>query len=158
MIPKSDWKWFGSAAHLIVGNECRFHLATQVGPWLVSTVGEWVPDESVREIFARSNGVTLEGIGDARLADYMRKVGFKEIGYERTYETMVFRLGPKPEECSCGCGLPKPAEYAELDTNGYNDAKSATAGHLAMCETWAATPDVREEARKELERRELEGC
>lgn len=42
MIAKRDWKWYGQAAHLIVGQWCRFHMATEIGPWLVSTVGAYV--------------------------------------------------------------------------------------------------------------------
>lgn len=120
-VEPKDWKWYGSASHLIVGNDCRFHLATKVGPWLVSTVGEYLPG-----------------------------------GCGRKYETMVFRLGRSPGECPCGCGLPKPVDWGELDVAGYNDAKAATAGHYAMCEKWAALPDMREEARLELARRERE--
>jgi hypothetical protein len=41
-IPVHNWKWFGSAAHFICGRWCRFHLATQVGRYLISTVGEFV--------------------------------------------------------------------------------------------------------------------
>ena len=82
-------------AHLIVSRDCRFHLATfipgaRVCGVIISTVGEWLPDSEVREITARCRGVQLEGRGDARLADYMAKIGFQEIGAGRTYETMVF--------------------------------------------------------------------
>jgi hypothetical protein len=58
--------YFGTAGHLLVADRCRFHLHTHVGPWCVSTVGEWYvkPTDSQPE----------------------------EIGYKRLYETMVFRL------------------------------------------------------------------
>jgi hypothetical protein len=137
------WEWFGHVGHLIVGQWCRFHLCTKVGPWLVSTVGEYVPDEAVREISCQSRGIVLEGRGDDRLADYMRKVGFEDIGAGRKYETMVFRLGT--ERCSvasCACGMPQPSSWNELDGDGYNNAGDARRGHMAMCERWAdKTPE-----------------
>lgn len=132
-----EWRWFGQAAHLIVGQDCRFHLATQVGPWLVSTVGEYLPDSRVRDILAESRGKPLVGRGDARRADWMEKFGYEEIGCDRLYETMVFRAGKPCERDDCGCGLPD-IDGQELDFDGYNDAGSAARGHYAMCEKWAA--------------------
>ncbi len=41
-IPESKWEWFGNAGHFMCSQWCRFHLCTKVGPWLVSTVGEYV--------------------------------------------------------------------------------------------------------------------
>lgn len=40
MIPHSEWKWFGLAAHSFFGHQCRFHMATVIGNLLVSTIGE----------------------------------------------------------------------------------------------------------------------
>lgn len=105
-VPRVKWKWYGHAAHLIVGLDCRFHLATEIGEYLVSTVGEYLPDESVREILAKSRGKPLEGRGDARRADWMRKHGYEEIGCDRKYETMVFRVTGHCESPDCQCGLP----------------------------------------------------
>jgi hypothetical protein len=136
-IPESEWRWFGSAGHLIVAIDCRFHLCTQVGDYLVSTVGEYFPDEAVREILAQTRGVALEGQGDYRRADYMKKVGFEEIGYGRTYETMVFRTtGDVCAVPGCGCGLPK-VDWREVDTDGYTTAGAATLGHMALCRKYA---------------------
>lgn len=42
MINANEWEWFGNAAHFICGRWCRFHLATKVGKYLISTVGEYV--------------------------------------------------------------------------------------------------------------------
>jgi hypothetical protein len=148
MIPECEWRWFGSAGHLIVAAWCRFHLCTQIGDVLVSTVGEYFPEDQVREINAISRGVTLEGRGDERRADYIRKIGFEEIGYGRIYETMVFRTtGDVCHESGCGCGLPTIIP-SELDFEGYNTAGAATLGHMALCRKWAAadaddpTPDI----------------
>jgi hypothetical protein len=120
-------------AHFICGNDCRFHLATAVGKYLVSTVGEYLPDSAVREILAETRGIELEGKGDARRYDYMNKIGFEEIGFGRKYETMVFKSKPSDQKC-----CPWTAEeFLEIDANGYNEAGDAYAGHLAMCHKWA---------------------
>ncbi len=137
----NDWVWFGSAGHFIAAQWCRFHLTTKVGPWLVSTVGEYVPDSKVRDIFAESRGIVLAGRGDAREADWLRKVGFEEIGFGRKYETMVFRAGKPCSSADCGCGLPQ-ITGEELDVRGYNDAASATRGHMEFCVKWAALSEV----------------
>ncbi len=134
--PESEWRWFGHAGHLIVGNNCRFHLCTQVGAFLVSTVGEYVPDETSREIHCQVRGIVLEGRGDYRLADYMQKVGFQEIGYGRTYQTMVFRVRDVCHAPGCGCGLPT-LDSSDLDMRGYRTAGAATLGHLELCRQYA---------------------
>lgn len=136
-IPQSEWKWFGHAGHLIVSQWCRFHLCTLIGRYLVSTVGEYVPDETVREIHCEVRGIALVGRGDARLADYMKKVGFQEIGFGRTYETMVFNTtGEFCQRPECGCGLPAIVP-TELEGAGYSNPGDATRGHYAACEKWA---------------------
>ncbi|MGD0968648.1 MAG: hypothetical protein ABR949_10205 [Candidatus Aquilonibacter sp.] len=117
-IPESEWKWYGHVAHFICGARCRFHLATEIGKYLVSTVGEMPP--------------TRDAYSDT----------FEDIGLGRKYETMVFEVGGHCVEAECGqCGLPHPDSYSELDADGYNDAGAATRGHYAMCER-AATGKV----------------
>lgn len=140
--PRETWEWFGSAAHLIVGSDCRFHLATKVGPWLISTVGEWLPDSSSWDIYARSADVTLEGRGDARRYDFLTKVGYVEIGAGRKYETMVFRTaGERCTQADCDCEMPVVSEWGEIDSQGYNLRGDAQRGHLAMCDRWASKPE-----------------
>lgn len=136
-IPKSEWRWYGNAGHFICANDCRFHLCTEIGDFLVSTVGQLLLDSAIREIFASERGITLEGIGDARRADWMRKAGYEDIGYGRKFETMVFRAGKRCEENDCGCGLPE-IDGHDLLFEGYNRADDATRGHHAMCERVAA--------------------
>lgn len=141
LYPPAAWEWYGHAGHLIVGSDCRFHLATLVGPWWVSTVGEWLPDSATWDIYAQSAGVTLKGRGDARRNQFLSDVGYVEIGCDRKYETMVFRSsGRRCETPDCGCGLPLVDEWGELDSDGYNDARSAREGHLAMCAKWSSRP------------------
>lgn len=140
-IERSEWRWFGHPGHLIVGDSCRFHLATQVGEFLVSTVGEYWPERPVREIHAEVHDPAwlIENVhrrGDDFDAAYMRRFGYEEIGYNRKYETMVFKAGVPCTAEECGCGIPEIVG-SELDATGYNDAGSATRGHMEMCRKWA---------------------
>jgi hypothetical protein len=132
-VEKKDWVWMPHPGHLIVARDCRFHLNTYVGGYIVSTVGEYIPDAPVREILAECRGIKLEGLGDARLADYMEKIGYQEIGLDRLYETMVFKADSKKE----GCCPYRVSEYSEEDIEGYNDAKAAFKGHMKLCEKWS---------------------
>lgn len=137
MTPEAEWRWFGCPGHLVVALDCRFHLCTQVGGFLVSTVGEYLPDAPVREILCECRGIALDGRGDARLADYLQKVGFEELGVGRTYETMVFRTtGDVCHHPGCSCGLPTIALDC-LDMDGYTTAGAATIGHLKLCQKYA---------------------
>lgn len=132
-----DWQWFGNAGHFICSMYCRFHLCTLVGgKYLVSTVGQYMPDAPVREVLAQSRGFNLKQQGDAREYEWLRKNGgYETIGYERLYETMVFRV-KKGKFCTCGCNLPRIIP-SELDFAGYNDAKEATEGHMKLCKKWS---------------------
>lgn len=135
-IPKSDWQWFGHPGHFICADDCRFHLCTKVGDYLISTVGEMFPDESTREVYAKSRGITLEGRGDYRKADFLKKHSWVEIGYNRKYETMVFKAGEPCTAKDCNCGLPK-IDGRELDAEPANDAATATQNHYALCFKWS---------------------
>jgi hypothetical protein len=124
-IPESDWKWHGVSAHFICGQWCRFHLATQIGKVLVSTVGEYVhPRHS--------------GGGEQAERKWLRaNWPGEDIGYNRKYETMVFRLtGEICERQGCGCGLPDIAS-GEIDAAPYNERGQATDGHMRLCHKWA---------------------
>ena len=134
----TTWEWFGHAGHLIVGQDCRFHLCTLVGRYLVSTVGEYLPDSNVRETLAGCRGITLEGQGDARRADWMRKVGWEQVGCDRKYETMVFEVTKaRCRTATCGCGMPEVKSWSEVDFHGCNNAGEAWRAHLRLCKKWA---------------------
>ena len=107
---KPAWKWLGFAGHLIVSASCRFHLATEIGDVLVSTVGAY----------------TQPG----------REAQWAEIGHDRKFETMVFPLGA-PCDCGEDCGSRAVADWSNIDFDGYNTPAAAQAGHMAMCEKWA---------------------
>lgn len=139
VIEASNWRWHGLAGHFICGDKCQFHLCTTVGDYLVSTVGAMVPDAPIREIYAKSRGLDLQGIGDARETDFLNKNGFEKLGSWGTYETMVFKFsgkGCEAEDCRYGgrCGSPRPDSFSDLDGERYDSAADATAGHYSYCE------------------------
>jgi hypothetical protein len=144
----SEWKWFGSAGHLCVGHDCRFHLCTLIGEHLISTVGEYWPDREVRMIHASCHDPAwLEANqhlkGDYFDRAYMQRFGFMEIGLDRIYETMVFKVtGEVCKSKECNCGMPTIISN-ELDFEGYNVAGDATRGHYRMCEKWDLEADAK---------------
>lgn len=122
--PESTWQWFGHAGHFICGQWCRFHLTTKVGPWLVSTVGEYVHPRH------------CNGNERAEAEWLIKNPQGEEIGCGRFYETMVFRAGKPCEEPDCSCGLPS-IDGSEVDFSGYKNAGDATRGHAALCLKYA---------------------
>ena len=120
--PITKWRWLGEAAHFCCGRWCRFHLATVIGPYLVSTVGNYVhPRHSGGSEATEARWIAAHPDGD-------------EIGVDRLYETMVFKV--TEGECECGCGQPN-FDAANVDFYSYNTRKDAAAGHMAMCHKWA---------------------
>jgi hypothetical protein len=110
--------YFGNAAHFIGADDCHFHIATQIGEYLISTVGEYRP--------LKETGGYLYGREPV------------EIGINRKYETMVFRAaGP----CQCGCGMPEHSG-SEIDFSGYNTRAEANVGHEALCAKYEAISRV----------------
>lgn len=149
----SEWRWFGHPGHLCVAHYCRFHLTTLVGHYLVSTVGEYLPPPLVQDILANCRNNPLEGQGDAREDDWMRKFGFEEVGYGRIYETMVFPAGEPCHNRNCNCGLPEIL-HPEVDMEGYLTPAAATLGHYELCRKWENEPETEEETRTGKEVRE----
>lgn len=135
---RDKWIWMPHAGHLIVGHECRFHLNTYVGKYIVSTIGEWWPDRQVREIHAgvRDSKWFFENKalkGDNFDHAYFKKFGYEEIGAGRTYETMVFKARKADDKC---CPY-TASDWMEIDSGAYNTAGDAYKGHLKMCKKWS---------------------
>jgi hypothetical protein len=110
-MSEKDWKWFGNAGHFICSDSCRFHLTTQVGKYLISTVGEYLP----------------KGIPTKQ---------FESVGSDpdELFETMVFEIGGY---CYCGCGLPLIGDVTEpLDIKRYKTPGEANQGHLKFCKKY----------------------
>ncbi len=136
VVTKDKWIWMPHPAHFICSYDCKFFLATKVGKYIISTVGEYFPDAPIREIFAESRKVILEGRGDARRNDYMQKIGFEELGVGRLYETMVFK-SQKMSKDGCGACLYRMKTPSDIDFDGYKTAKEAYRGHMKMCLKWS---------------------
>lgn len=134
-MKKQNWIWMPHPGHLIVATDCRFHLNTYVGNYIVSTVGEYEPGMEVREIQANVKGLQLEGRGDARRADAMEKLGFTELGMDRIYETMVFKAVRAPATEACCPWRQKSG--SNIDFYGYNKVEDAVAGHMKFCLKWS---------------------
>ena len=93
-------KWYGNAGHLIVSGKCRFHLCTEVGKYLVSTVGEYYSRDS----------------------ENMDTIG---AGKDSFFETYIFKINGR---CECGCGMPTH-DGSEIDGKRYSTRKEANEGH-----------------------------
>ena len=131
-MKRDKWIWMPHAGHFICGSDCRFHLNTYVGKYIVSTVGELLPDSGSREIYAKSKGIILEGIGDSRRYDFIRKHGFVEVGCDRLFETMVFKAIKTKDVC-----CPYKIKPLELDMEGYVTRAEAMTGHYKLCAKWS---------------------
>lgn len=139
-MTKDKWIWMPHAGHLMIGSDCKFHLNTCVGGYIVSTVGEWWPDAAVRRIHAEVHDSVWYAENSSARGDnfdhlYMKRFGYMEIGIFRTYETMVFRAMKDKVNLCCPW---KMISGENLDMRGYKDAGEAYKGHLKMCRIWAA--------------------
>lgn len=132
-LTKDKWIWMPHAAHFICADHCRFHLATWVGNFIVSTVGEYMPDSEVRAIIARNEGKPLSKRGDEQEIEFFAKFGWVDVGAGRKYETMVFKAQPGEHKC-CPYEM---ADCSEVEYSGYNSADEAYAGHMSLCEKWS---------------------
>lgn len=70
MIEQKDWEWLGYTKHFIGGDKCKFSMATKVGNYIISTVGDYQPSGKM-----------------------------VEIGAGRMFETMVFKAAKASCEC-----------------------------------------------------------
>ncbi|KKM27777.1 hypothetical protein LCGC14_1571250, partial [marine sediment metagenome] len=125
-MEKKNWVWMGHAGHFICARDCQFVLNTYIGKYIVSTVGELWSDRIIREIHAKVNNPewlrdNKNLLGDNFNNAYMKEFGFQELGYKRTYETMVFEAKKSEHKC---CPYEIIVEK-EVDMEGYNTAEEA---------------------------------
>jgi len=106
-VPMKSWVWDGHPGQLIVSHDCEFALNTRIGGFRISTIGDWFPVGWPR-------GAGMRG---------------KEIGFNRTHETFVFRVS--------GSGPGELDSLGEIDSLVYNDCEDARKGHLKMCRKYA---------------------
>lgn len=126
-VPIHEWKWFGKSGHHICGQWCRFHLCTQVGEFVISTVGEYV--------HPRRSG----GSEETERVWLSENPNGEDIGLDRKYETFVFICNPstKCDGPICYCGMPEIEEWIEIDSLRANDNGTATTNHMTMCNKFA---------------------
>jgi hypothetical protein len=115
VIDPKDWIWMGHPAHFICADDCRFRLATKIGRFIVSTVGQMYYSEATAKALGRDPTMPVK------------------IGCDRLFETMVFPASDVAEECGCF----RPSDLGEIDYAPANDAKTATANHMALCFKYA---------------------
>lgn len=136
MTKKDKWLWMPHPAHFICARDCKFFLATKVGKYIISTVGEYFPDSRVRAIFAECRGIKIEGKGDEYDYNYMKKIGFEELHADKTfYETMVFKAVkvPKNDKRSCeSCPFRIDVQKC-FDEVHYKTSAEAMKGHYKLC-------------------------
>lgn len=108
---KADWVWMGHGTHFVGRSKCGLRLATYVGSYIVSTVGEYAPGE----VWIELNGC---GPGDDPMF----------------YETLVWEAVEAPDDRTC---CPYRIEGNEIERMYYETASEATAGHMAFCEKWS---------------------
>jgi len=106
-MSRKDWIWMPHPGHLCVSEKCLFSLNTYINGYIVSTVGEYKPNEKSKK--------------------------YEQIGWDRIYETMVFKA--KKGETQC-CPFTADIEGGEIDMKGYNCADTAMKGHYIMCEKY----------------------
>lgn len=116
-MSKADWIWMGHGGHFIGGNECRFRLNTKVGNYIVSTVGEYYPMSNADKPYS--------------------------IGYNRTFETMVFKAVKGDAPC---CPFEADVSAGVLEMVPYNTPGDAQEGHMLMCEKYDALDEARDGA------------
>jgi len=138
-VTADKWIWMPHPGHFICSSDCRFHLNTRVGKYIISTVGEYFPDRQVRAIHASIHDPEWHAknnslLGDAYDHAYMKHFGFTEIGLDRKYETMVF--GSKKDTKNACC--PYQAVIGnDVDWDSYNEPEDAYKGHMKLCRKWA---------------------
>jgi len=136
-ITKDKWIWMPHPAHFICSNDCRFVLATRIGKYIVSTVGEYWPDQAVRRIHAEIYDPIWYTENSSKKGDdfdhqYMKKFGYEEIGCGRKYETVVGHAVKTERQC-----CPYSMVDFDLDFQSYNKAEDAYKGHMKMCAKFA---------------------
>lgn len=119
--PISEWIWDGHAAHLFVSEDCQFHMATRIGNYIISTVGEYLPKGEGKTRFTPPmDGVVPDGV------DYSV---YKEVGLHRLFETYVFHAK--------GEGMGNISDWGEIDSLPANDHDTARKNHMDLCKKYA---------------------
>ena len=126
--------------HLIISSMCEFVLNTYVGGYIVSTVGEYWPSKSSREIHASiydkewfKQNQHLKG--DVFNSAYKKRFGFMQLGAgeDSIYETMIF----KAKRSEYGCCPWEQVSGEGIDSERYAKPEEARKGHMNYCKKWS---------------------
>lgn len=109
-MASDKWTWYGHAGHLCAAYNCRFHLCTKVGGYLVSTVGDY---------FERGIRNTVGAYKDS------------------FFETFVFNVlpGSSCSDLACLCGLPN-VDWVNIEGVRCATAGEASKTHMRMCKKY----------------------
>ncbi len=105
-MARKDWVWLGKPAHFIAAQRCVFRLAT------------YIP----------SSNVIVSTVGEMR--DQNGQGPVHPIGFDRTYETYVFKA-VKAVDCP---GCPYHIIPTVIDCLPANSADDAFSNHYALAE------------------------
>lgn len=108
MNAEAEWKWCGAAHHFCAADSCRFHLATFIGDYLVSTVGDYYR-------------------GDDRTT-----LGWADDSY---FESFVFDTDGDHGHVE---GHPKVVSFTEIEGERCATHEAANEVHLRFCHKYAA--------------------
>jgi hypothetical protein len=116
VIPRENWRWFGRAHpdHTPLYKLCRFHLTTHIGPWVISTVGDY---HSLYDI--------AKDAGDSKACPLYSD--------ETMYETKVFVTGAVDPS---GDHLPR-AQGEPVASHRCHTPGEANRAHYRLCYEWA---------------------
>lgn len=124
-VPTGEWEWYGMAAHFICGRWCRFHMATKIGHYAISSVGFYVPPHrSGSNERTEAEWLKANPLGD-------------DIGCDRKFETMVFGFKAYCDSLECNCGTPIIDASIEYDFAAANSIREARENHMKLCKKWA---------------------
>lgn len=146
-MKKDKWIWMPHPAHFICAKDCRFHLATYVGGYIVSTVGELWFERGSREIHASIYDKEWFAANQHLLGDMFDAAYFKRFGYEElhiggwTYETMVFPAKRNKKEKGEMCCPWRAVTSDSKAEDVYKSSDDAYRGHMGMCNRFSkSTP------------------
>ena len=106
-VNEKDWSWDGRPGHFVGSDSCYFHLATQVGGALISTIGEYRPVGMTK----------MWPIGEE--SDFF-------------YETMVFPCEQLDKDTETSV-----LSWKELECRRQKNYSQAVEEHYKMCEKWS---------------------
>lgn len=125
MIPQNKWRWLGHAQHFCAADNCRFHLATVVGKYVISTVGDYYPPLTASSKLTGSAADLKAGRRPERVRE---RIG---AGEDSFFETFVFQVDTKAKKADCGC--PELKSFCEVWGERAATAQEATRKHMGMC-------------------------